>query len=323
MQSTCPICDRQVDLSARDSAFTTYFDCSQCGKYGITQECMEDLPGCEEKDPSVRRKIRRYLREKRGIGNVLLTSGVIPEDRAQGRLVLDLKSAMGLHWDEGSPLQKFNSILLSLAQSTEKFGHTFNANDDRWIVPVMDDEEAKAIIIALVDEGYVKASDRPGSNDTAWSISLTPSGLRRADELKRSEKEGGTIVFVAACFNDDLISARNTIERVVREWGYDPKMVDRVAGDQLIEMKVYELIRASRFVVADLSCHRQSVYYEVGFAHGLGLEVVYTCKEADMGDLHFDLAHRPILKWTDEQQLAEVLALHLRQAFPRGPIVQG
>lgn len=322
MLNACPVCgNERAQFSMRDRTATTYVECPQCGDYGITRECIDDLPGCEETDPSVRRKIRRYLREKRGVGNVLLTSGAIPQDRAPGRLILDLRSAMGLHWDEGSPLQKFDSILLSLAQSTEKFGHVFNANDDRWIVPVMDDEEAKAIINALAIEGYVQTHHGQHSDEADWYISLTPAGLRRADDLRRRSKEEGVIVFVAACFTEDLTPARNTIERIVREWGYEPKMVDRVAGDQLIELKVYELIRASRFVVADLTCHRQSVYYEVGFAHGLGLEVVYTCKETDMGDLHFDLAHRPILKWTDEQQLAEVLALHLRQAFPRGPIV--
>lgn len=71
-------------------------------------------------------------------------------------------------------------------------------------------------------------------------------------------------------------------------------------------------IRKSRFMIADLTGYRGGVYFEAGFAYGLGLPVIYTCHKEwlksnpDLGieGVHFDLAHRNIILW-DENDLEE------------------
>ncbi len=70
--------------------------------------------------------------------------------------------------------------------------------------------------------------------------------------------------------------------------------------------------RQSRFMVCDLTGYRGGVYWEAGFAYGLGLEVIYTCREdwikpktETEGDkvkvtqegIHFDLEHRNRIEW--------------------------
>ena len=67
-------------------------------------------------------------------------------------------------------------------------------------------------------------------------------------------------------------------------------------------------IRKSRFMIADLTGYRGGVYFEAGFAHGLGIPVIYTCHKkwlhtnSDKGieGVHFDINHRNIILWDDE-----------------------
>lgn len=71
-------------------------------------------------------------------------------------------------------------------------------------------------------------------------------------------------------------------------------------------------IRRSKFVVADLTGYRGGVYWEAGFAYGLGLPVIYTCHEdwreqvkredgtIEREGIHFDLEHRNIIFWNQD-----------------------
>ena len=82
-------------------------------------------------------------------------------------------------------------------------------------------------------------------------------------------------------------------------------------------------------MVCDLTGYRGGVYFEAGFAYGLGLEVIYTCrkdwtKEEILADssgntvktlfdgkgkeiaikkegIHFDLDHRPRIEWNPDK----------------------
>ena len=311
----CLICGRtDVNPDFRGTKPIRYYvECPDCGQYTVTRDTQEFLSNVECDDPLIRKRIARYLYNHPSLDNLLLTPH--PMD-TPGYTVLDIELVKQLYTDDGSPLDKYEGALVNFAKLSETFGHEFSWAKHRWEIPTMYDDEAKRILDALKDGGYLF---RNGDTWEQSKFSLTLEGLRYAAELRRQARASGNIVFVAACFKEELIRARETICEAVKEWGYDPKMVDCVPGDKLIDLKIYDLIRASRFVVADLTHNRQSVYYEIGFAHGLSLQVVYTCRSSHLRRVHFDVSHRPILKWKDEEDLAKVLRLHLRQEFPRGP----
>jgi nucleoside 2-deoxyribosyltransferase len=85
-----------------------------------------------------------------------------------------------------------------------------------------------------------------------------------------------------------------------------------------INDEIISEIRRSRFMVCDLTGYRGGVYWEAGFAYGLGLEVIYTCREdwikpsieklvlqdgavreVKREGIHFDLEHRNRIEWND------------------------
>lgn len=88
-----------------------------------------------------------------------------------------------------------------------------------------------------------------------------------------------------------------------------------------IDDEIVVQIRRSRFLVADLTGCRGGVYFEAGFAMGLGLPVIWTCKETSQRKLHFDVNHFPFLWWNPNKcaEFRKALALRIERNVGRGP----
>ena len=43
------------------------------------------------------------------------------------------------------------------------------------------------------------------------------------------------------------------------------------------------------------------MYFEAGFALGLGLQVIWTCKESDLKDVHFDNRQYNFVIWEEDK----------------------
>jgi nucleoside 2-deoxyribosyltransferase len=126
--------------------------------------------------------------------------------------------------------------------------------------------------------------------------------------------------FVAMWFDHSLNDAwTNGFHPGVREAGFHPVRInnkDFVGG---ISDEIMAEIRRSRFVVADYTGQRQSVYFEAGFALGLGLTVIPTCRADDVEKLHFDIKHLNTLLWNTPAELAEGLNRRIRAVIGTGP----
>ena len=81
--------------------------------------------------------------------------------------------------------------------------------------------------------------------------------------------------------------------------------------------------KRSRFVVADFTQGedgaRGSVYYEAGFAHGLGIEVIFACREDALQNVHFDTRQYNHIVWETPEELRERLAARISAVIGDGP----
>jgi hypothetical protein len=80
--------------------------------------------------------------------------------------------------------------------------------------------------------------------------------------------------------------------------------IDELHHNENIDARLLQEIARSELVVADLTYERPSVYFEAGYAMGLKIPVVYTCRSDHLRRLseyqvHFDLRQRNIVKWKD------------------------
>jgi len=146
------------------------------------------------------------------------------------------------------------------------------------------------------EEGWIehRATERTGSSrNTVHELMLRPPGYARLAELD-GINSGSKQAFVAMWFDESMKAAyERGIEPAIREAGYDPLRIDQKEYLNKIDDEIIAEIRRSRFLVADFtqgeSGARGSVYYEAGFAHGLNIPVIFTCRKDAIGKVHFDI----------------------------------
>ena len=88
-------------------------------------------------------------------------------------------------------------------------------------------------------------------------------------------------------------------------------------GDIVFE--VIARIKECRFVVADATEHKNGVYFEAGYAMGMGLPVIWMCHKDDMNKAHFDTSHLNHIVWDDIGELRRSLANRILATIGRGP----
>jgi hypothetical protein len=72
--------------------------------------------------------------------------------------------------------------------------------------------------------------------------------------------------------------------------------------------------------VADFTGQRGGVYFEAGFALGLGQQVIWLCRKDVLNDVHFDTRQYNYITWEIDklQELARALTLRIEATIGRG-----
>jgi nucleoside 2-deoxyribosyltransferase len=112
------------------------------------------------------------------------------------------------------------------------------------------------------------------------------------------------------------------IEPAINAAGYHAVRIDGVEHNNKIDDEILANIRASRFVVADFTGERGGVYFEAGFAMGLGLPVIWTVREEDLHAIHFDNRQYNFITWKhdDLSEFSKRLRVRIEATIGRGPI---
>lgn len=109
------------------------------------------------------------------------------------------------------------------------------------------------------------------------------------------------LVFVIIAFRDDMEPIFEGIKAAGNSVGLEVKRVKDVIGDYRITDQVIQMINASRLIVADLTHERPNVYFELGYARGLGKTVITIARDGT--NIHFDVKDWTYLPYTDSRIL--------------------
>lgn len=90
----------------------------------------------------------------------------------------------------------------------------------------------------------------------------------------------------------DLYTA---IKRVCEKYDYEARRVDESNISKRVIPEITRQVRQCAFVVADVTEERPNVFYELGFADGVGKEVILVAKLGTQ--LPFDINDVPVLFW--------------------------
>jgi nucleoside 2-deoxyribosyltransferase len=152
----------------------------------------------------------------------------------------------------------------------------------------------------------------------------TALGWQEIDNLSRRPLVSPQ-AFVAMWFHGSTNDAYlKGIAPALSATGYKPVRIDKKEHNNKIDDEIVAEIRRSRFLVADFTCEpkniRGGVYYEAGFAQGLGIPVIWSCKDASINDLHFDTRQYAHIVWKDPSDLFLQLKNRIGATIGDGPL---
>ena len=172
------------------------------------------------------------------------------------------------------------------------------------------------------------------SNHSSWRV--TGRGAKRLD-LLRSASPDSDRAFVAMWIHQSTQAAYDeAIEPGLRDAGYLPVRIDGTESTGRIDDAIIAEIRRARLVIADFTCDlveakdknekvtaipRGGVYFEAGFADGLDIPVVCTCREDHEEHLHFDTRQRFHIFWREDElkEFRKALTNRIVAAIGEGP----
>jgi hypothetical protein len=115
------------------------------------------------------------------------------------------------------------------------------------------------------------------------------------------QKLDPSLVFAIMAFSADMEPIFDGIKDAGAALGLSVKRVRDVQGDYRITDQIVQMINQARFVVADLSHERPNVYFELGFARGLGKTVITIAREGTT--IHFDVKDWTYISYIDSRLL--------------------
>ena len=116
-------------------------------------------------------------------------------------------------------------------------------------------------------------------------------------------------VFPILPFTPEYRDVNTSFRDVCTELGFEFRgMLDSDSTERIIP-RILEGIRRSALLIADVSEMRPNVFYELGFAQGLGKPVILTAKRGIT--LPFDLTDVPLISWDTQEDLKNTLEKRL------------
>jgi hypothetical protein len=298
-EAPCPVCNRPLIVApeavgSRD-AYKAY--CRVCGTYIISGTMDAELRGTSlYKDQ--RYLISAALREASDSDRVIVLTGPVLDQVLASVTPLE------------SPFAAMDRILFYMLDRTKGpadyvqiFPH------DYAIARGKNDNELEFYLQKLVELNRVEVA-----NGARYRLTL--DGWAYLDQLRQGRRKSDQ-AFVAMWFDASTKEAwTDGFEPALRTVGYSPIRIDLVEHADKIDDRIVAEIRRSGLVVADFTGHRGGVYFEAGFALGLGKALIWTCRSDAIGDAHFDTRQYNHLLWDDPADLRSKLEARLRAVYP-------
>lgn len=290
----CPICDRHEprnDLSIPNRTI----ECDICGLYQMPLSVADNGISDNVFPTRERYRITAYLRNRPP--QAIPTPEFLGEEK-----LIELSETLPRY----SVLEKQNSLLRHVEANSDSPGSAV------MVVPEFDyplfwmagAEEYEYHVQSLFDRGLLEGDSE--------HLTITYNGWDHLSKLSHSRATSNQ-AFVAMWFDDSMADAwQSGISPGITDAGFQPRRVDDELHADQIDHRIIRMIRESRFVVADVTGHRPGVYYESGFAFGLGMPVIWTCRNDDRDHIHFDTRQFNHIFWDSPESLREQLSNSIR-----------
>jgi hypothetical protein len=168
------------------------------------------------------------------------------------------------------------------------------------------------------DRSRLASAGRPGQSllDQLAGRVATMVAARHDSQISNDRRAPGSrLIFAIMPYTDDMEPIFEGVRAAASAVGLEAKRVKDIVGDYRIADKILELIIASRLIVADLTHERPNVYFELGYARGLGKTVITIARNDTQ--IHFDVKDWTFLPYIDSRVLERNLVERFRYELER------
>lgn len=278
------------------------------GKYAMNEQAIYALSQCDE---ACKARLTTWLVKQRRIGDKF--------PKITGSVIEDMEQKEDLQIYDRS-----NLLLQFISNQTPKIGDeiSFSHQNVSTLALAWSEStnfsEVQVLLKFLVDQGFLHKA-RSESDE----YSLTVSGIAKLEEFKTNTVDSSQ-AFVAMWFHDSMnVAWEQGIKPGIEHAGYNPIRIDEKEHIGKIDDEIIAEIKRSRFVVVDFTQGgegaRGSVYYEAGFAHGLNIPVIFTCRKDVLKKVHFDTRQYNHIVWETAEELRQGLANRISALIGDGP----
>lgn len=109
--------------------------------------------------------------------------------------------------------------------------------------------------------------------------------------------------FVAMWFSEEMNDAYLKIINACSNNGFSSFRIDNKEHNNEISGEILYEIRNSQFIISEVTGQRHGVYFEAGYAMGLGLPVIWCCRKDELSNVHFDTRQYNHVVWDDLDEL--------------------
>jgi len=321
----CYFCKKTQGVTANpEEEDSISYRCPRCGPVRLHKDACQYISEPTHLPENDRRIISICLRnifERRG-----------PEGSNKILTFPNLKQIVTTY-RENDAIEKIEIALLNIDSKCKFFGDYISVNleNDYPYYHCFEQKELHPLLVMLLESGFIESeyisADHIYQRQTIHEkLCITPKGYERIRELKKTGKDSRQC-FVAMWLEDEMLTVYEIAIKPAIEYKEEGQKESRfkalIIGEKEhtndINDEIISEIRRSRFMVCDLTGYRGGVYWEAGFAYGLGLEVIYTCREDwikkikkeiknESGKIHpiiqqgihFDLEHRNRIEWKND-----------------------
>jgi hypothetical protein len=124
--------------------------------------------------------------------------------------------------------------------------------------------------------------------------------------------EEGLVFVIMPLQGQEMTDAYTAIKDECEKLTLSAKRIDENTGSGLVILEIIDLIESSEFIVCDLTNERPNVYYELGYAHGVGNEandILLIAREGTV--LHFNIAPHRVQYYSSSEHLRAIVSSNL------------
>lgn len=317
----CFICQNFAEFTSSSQHRDNWcISCRICGRYEISLEAATEIRHVAPDQPYLLSWVTRAASERENPLTLVRSN------------LKELIDSIAL---PDSPLAVIDNLILYVSKKSKMADTPIELTVmDYPVAYAKSDREFIFLINKAIELGYLEKA--------GGYYRLGLEGWRRATELRKTRYDSNH-AFVAMWFDKKTEKYREAVKAGISNAGYSPIIADEREFTGNIMDFVLARIRESKFVVADFTVApeervkfsgtdepenaktkkgtRGGVYYEAGFAKGLGLQVIHTCKKENMSinRLHFDVMQENTIFWTDDEIVQTTVRLDNERLYDSSP----